>query len=172
MRISYPLNWVYPTHNLKEPVSDQPDRLFLVAPLFLFQTFHHAHIGRANDFVCADKFFHTVSTPPNDTGHSEIPAMRAAIARETMAFSTSAAEPEKAEPSGPASPFVFLPFPAPGQGLKLPERSVIISASSSDLLRGYSEESFMKVFKMLLFGAVAAGIAWNVWYAVDRKSVV
>ena len=71
MRISSPLNWVYPTHNLKEPVSDQPDRLFLVAPLFLFQTFHHAHIGRANDFVCADKFFHTVSTPPNNTGHSE-----------------------------------------------------------------------------------------------------
>ena len=62
------------------------------------------------------------------SGSAGIPAMRAAIARETMAFSTSAAEPEKAEPSGPASPFVFLPFPAPGPGLKLPERSVIISA--------------------------------------------
>ena len=26
----------------------------------------------------------------------------------------------------------------------------------------------MKVFKMLLFGAVAAGIAWGVWYGYFR----
>ena len=26
----------------------------------------------------------------------------------------------------------------------------------------------MKVFKMLLFGAVAAGIAWGVWYGFFR----
>ena len=30
--------------------------------------------------------------------------------------------------------------------------------------RGYSEGSFMKVLKVLLFGAAAAGIAWGVWY--------
>lgn len=34
---------------------------------------------------------------------------------------------------------------------------------------GYSEESFMKVFKMLLFGAVAAGIAWGVWCGYFRE---
>ena len=34
--------------------------------------------------------------------------------------------------------------------------------------RGCSEGLFMKVLKLLLFGAAAAGIAWGVWYGFSR----